>query len=88
MRRTGAYMIAWYFGSDVADVTAQVYQPSKFASPRIYNIYVAGDPEIDYVCCPAKGVAPPSKLGLPWIKIGELEDRIIYGASSANFQEV
>jgi hypothetical protein len=75
-RRTSAEIIAFHFGSDIRDIQAARYQPSRYASPALYAI---GD---HYYCSPTYRQSPPS--GWKWTEIGEHYGRKVYRADTNN----
>ncbi len=52
-RRTAAEIIAFHFGSDIADIRDSRYQPTRYSSPAVFTV---GD---SYYCAPTKGQKLP-----------------------------
>jgi hypothetical protein len=78
--RTAPEIIAFHFCSDIQEVKDMVYQPTIYASPRIY---CWGD---DYFSCPAAGRKPSSDPRWKWEKVAEYYGRTIY-KSDAQYQQ-
>lgn len=71
-RHTAAELIAFHLGWDIADVRDERYQPTRYASPAIYNM--GGD----YFAAPSNNAAPKAVVGQPWEILGEYYGRRIY----------
>jgi hypothetical protein len=65
-------IIGFHLGWDIADVTAGIYQPSRYSSPRVY---VCGN---DYFCCPSGSQKLPT--GFEWKRVGSYYGRDVHRA--------
>ncbi len=73
MAKHAAEIIAFHFGSDIADIRDAAYQPTRFTSPRIYTVYTnAGD----YWCCPSDKQKLPK--GFQWSPVATYYGRTVY----------
>ena len=79
-RYSAAYIIAFHFGEDLAEMAGRRYQPTRYTAPAIY---VFGD---DYYCCPSGSQKPPRDRDFPdsdrwdWQPIGTYYGRTVYEA--------
>jgi hypothetical protein len=71
-RRTAADIIATHLWSDIADVRDDRYQPTRYASPAIYNM---GQ---DYYAAPSDNRCPKAEVGQPWEEVGEYYGRKVF----------
>jgi hypothetical protein len=65
-------IIGFHLGWDISDVSDGLYQPSRYASPRVY---VCGD---DYFCCPTSNQKLP--IGFNWETVGSYYGRTVFRA--------
>jgi hypothetical protein len=77
-RRTAAEIIATHLMWDIADVRDERYQPTRYASPAIYNM--GGD----YFSAPSDNRAPKADVGQPWEEVGEYYGRKVFRSKVAN----
>jgi hypothetical protein len=70
--RTAPEIIATVLGWDWADVKANVYQPTRYSSPRVYVVGNA------YMCSPTAKQTPPKGHFDPWTVYGEAYGRKVY----------
>ena len=75
-RHSAAGCIAWFYCSDIKDISDCRYQSTRYPIP----VYTLGD---DYVCCPRAGGKPPE--GFNWEPQGKTyNDRTVYRAALNN----
>ena len=77
-RRTAAEIIATHLMWDIADVRDERYQPTRYASPAIYNM--GGY----YFSAPSDNRAPKADVGQPWEEVGEYYGRKVFCSKVAN----
>jgi len=70
VRKQAAEIIGFHLGWDINDVKDGVYQPTSYASPRVY---VCGN---DYYCSPTSSQSLPKDF--KWTKVGEHYGRDVY----------
>lgn len=73
-RRSAPWMIAFYLGWDIKEISEARYQPTRYHAPSVYS---GGD---SYFCCPSGSQQPPKDLG-PWTKVFSEYGRDVYKAN-------
>lgn len=82
IRRSGAEIIAFHFGSDISDVRDSIYQPTRYRNP---NVYTSGD---DYFCCPTERQKLPKDPDFEdtfdWQPVGTYYGRTVYRSKAVD----
>jgi hypothetical protein len=74
-RYTAAYIIAFEYGMDLAEMAEYRYQPTLWRNPAVYSF---GDEF--YYAAPANKKMPENYAGMKWEKIAEQYGRPIFRA--------
>lgn len=77
MAKSAAEIIAFHFGSDIADIRDAIYQPTRYR-PSIYTVYTKAG---DYWTAPPAGQKPHKAFS--WEKVATYYGRDVYVSKGA-----